>query len=115
MITLAGDQLQGQLSGQGKLLLFSEAEGKFFLKVVDAQLEFLKDVDGKITDVILHQNGHDQRANRISDSVLERIEIKLSTETLAAYAGNYDAGIAKIAVTFEDGHLMMRFGSAAQT
>jgi CubicO group peptidase (beta-lactamase class C family) len=110
MITLAGDQLQGQLSGQGKLPLFAEAEGKFFLKVVDAQLEFLKDANGKITNVILHQNGRDQRAHRISDSVLERKEIKLSTETLTAYAGNYDAGIAKVAVTFEDGHLMMRFG-----
>jgi CubicO group peptidase (beta-lactamase class C family) len=110
MITLAGDQLQGQLSGQVRLPLFSEAEGRFFLKVVDAQLEFLKDPDGKITDVILHQNGRDRRAHRISDSVLERKEIKLPTETLAAYAGNYDAGIAKVAVTFEDGHLMMRFG-----
>jgi CubicO group peptidase (beta-lactamase class C family) len=110
MITLNGDQLQGQLSGQGKLPLFAEAEGKFFLKVVDAQLEFLNGADGKITDVILHQNGRDRRAHRISDSVLERKEIKLSTETLAAYAGNYDAGIAKVAITFEDGHLMMRFG-----
>jgi Domain of unknown function (DUF3471) len=69
-----------------------------------------EDANGKITDVILHQNGRDQSAHSISDSVLERQEIKLSTETLTAYAGNYDAGIAKVAVTFEDGHLMMRFG-----
>jgi hypothetical protein len=39
-----------------------------------------------------------------------RKEIKLPAETLAAYAGNYDAGIAKVVVTFEDGHLMMQFG-----
>jgi len=110
MITLDSDQLQGQLSGQGKLPLFAEAEGKFFLKVVDAQLEFLKDANGKITDVILHQNERDQKAHRISDTVAERKEIKLPAETLAAYAGNYDAGIAKVIVTFEDGHLMMQFG-----
>ena len=72
MITLNGDQLQEQLSGQGKLSLFAEAEGKFFLTVVDAQLEFLKDADGKITHVILHQSGRDQKAHRISDTVAER-------------------------------------------
>jgi CubicO group peptidase (beta-lactamase class C family) len=111
MITLDGEQLQTQLSGQRKAPLFAEAEGRFFLKVVDAQLEFLKDANGRVTDVILHQNGRDQKAHRISDTVAERKEIKLPAETLVAYAGNYDAGVAKIAVTFEDGHLVMQFGA----
>ena len=63
-ITPAGNQLMGQLSGQGKLSLFPESETLFFLKVVDAQLEFSKDAKGVVTDLILHLGGRDQKAIR---------------------------------------------------
>jgi CubicO group peptidase (beta-lactamase class C family) len=59
-ITLEGDQLMAQLTGQGKLPLFAQSETLFFLKVVDAQLEF--GADGG--SLVLHQNGRDQKANR---------------------------------------------------
>ena len=49
-----------QLTGQGKLPVFPQSETLFFLKVVDAQLEFGKDEKGAY--VILHQNGNDQKA-----------------------------------------------------
>ena len=60
MITLEGNQLMTQLTGQGKLPVFPQSETLFFLKVVDAQLEFGKDEKGAY--VILHQNGRDQKA-----------------------------------------------------
>ena len=41
MITLDGDQLMGQLSGQARFPHFAESETKFFLKAVDAQLDFV--------------------------------------------------------------------------
>jgi len=41
--------LFGQLTGQGKLQLFPEAERKFFLKVVDAQLTFDTNAQGVAT------------------------------------------------------------------
>ena len=59
-ITLEGDRLMAQLTGQGKLPIFPQSETLFFLKVVDAQLEFA--ADG--SSVVLHQNGRDQKANR---------------------------------------------------
>jgi hypothetical protein len=31
----------------------------FFLKVVDAQVEFFKDDKGSVTHLVLHQGGHD--------------------------------------------------------
>jgi CubicO group peptidase (beta-lactamase class C family) len=110
MMTLDGDQMMTQLSGQTKLEVFPEADGKFFLKVVDAQLEFVRDPNGKVTDVILHQNGRDQKAPRISDAVLERKAITLRPEILAAYAGPYTAGANPVTVTVKEDHLTMKVG-----
>ncbi len=110
MLTLDGDRLMTQLSGQQKIQLFPEINGKFFPKVVDAELEFLKDTDGKVTDVILHQNGRDQKAPRISDTVLERRAIKLKPEILASYAGPYTTGANPVTVAVKGDHLTMKVG-----
>lgn len=64
MIRLTDGRLTTQLSGQSALALFAEAESKFFLKVVDAQLEFFKDDNGAFTHAGLHQGGRDMRATR---------------------------------------------------
>ena len=63
-----GDQLFLQLTGQPKFQLFSEAAGKFFLKVVDAQLTFNTDAQGKATEAVLHQGGRDMTAKRIDEA-----------------------------------------------
>src|SRR6185436_11512935 len=55
-ITLDGDRLMAQLTGQGKNPVFAQSETLFFLKVVDAQLEFAPDG----SSLVLHQNGRDQ-------------------------------------------------------
>jgi CubicO group peptidase (beta-lactamase class C family) len=108
MITLEGTQLISQLSGQGKVPLFAEAENKFFPKVVNAEIEFLKEANGKVTDLILHQGGRDMKAHRTSDTVLERKAIQVKPEVLAAYAASYRMGPMTLAVTLEDGHLMLQ-------
>jgi CubicO group peptidase (beta-lactamase class C family) len=59
-ISLDGDQLSGQLTGQGKLPIFPESETMFFLKAVDAQIEFA--ADG--SSLVLHQNGRATKAVR---------------------------------------------------
>ena len=63
-ITLEGDQLQSQATGQVKLPIFAEAEAKFFLKVIDAQLEFFTDTNGTVTHLILHQGGRELKGAR---------------------------------------------------
>ena len=63
-ITLEGDQLMSQATGQGRVPIFAEAETKFFLKVVDAQLEFFTDANGTVTHVVLHQGGRDLKGPR---------------------------------------------------
>jgi hypothetical protein len=66
-ITLDGDQLQSQLTGQGKVAIYPEADGRFFLKVVEAELFFEKDAAGKVVSVVLHQNGQLMPLKRLMD------------------------------------------------
>lgn len=56
-ITLAGDQLSTQLTGQPRFPIYAESPDHFFLKAVDAQLVFGRDPTGKVNQVTLHQNG----------------------------------------------------------
>jgi uncharacterized protein DUF3471 len=58
-ITLVGDHLETQLGKQPKFPIFADAPDHFFLKVVDAQLTFARDASGKVTQVTLHQAGHE--------------------------------------------------------
>jgi CubicO group peptidase (beta-lactamase class C family) len=64
-VTREGDRLMTQATGQGKIEVFPESDTKFFLKVVDAQITFVKDDSGKVTHLILHQGGRDQKAIRM--------------------------------------------------
>jgi len=111
MMTLEGDQLVTQLSGQPKLPVFPQSESLFFLKVVDAQLEFVRNPEGKATAVILHQNGRSQTAPRISDTVAERREVPVAPAVLAAYVGTYTLRPgADMVVTVENGQLVTQLG-----
>ena len=111
MMTLDGNQLMTQLSGQPRLPVFPQSETLFFLKAVDAQVEFVKDEKGAVTAAVLHQNGRDQRAPRISDTVLERREVQVAPAVLASYAGTYALRPgADLVVTVENGQLVTQLG-----
>ncbi|MFL6193591.1 MAG: serine hydrolase [Thermoanaerobaculia bacterium] len=64
VVTREGDHLMAQPTGQPKLEVFPESETVFFLKVVDAQLEFVRGEGGKVTGVILHQGGRNREGKR---------------------------------------------------
>jgi serine-type D-Ala-D-Ala carboxypeptidase/endopeptidase len=63
-VTRDGGGLFVQLTGQPRFPVFAESPTRFFLKVVDAQITFVTDPAGTGTELILHQNGRDQRATR---------------------------------------------------
>jgi hypothetical protein len=63
-ITLENGQLMERTTNQRKFPLFPESQSKFFLKVVDAQIEFFGEVNGQISHLVLHQNSHDTRGER---------------------------------------------------
>lgn len=73
LVTLDGNQLFTKLGNQGAIPIFPESQTMFFPKVVDAEIEFAKnDEQGRPTELILHQNGRDQTAKRLSDAEFQR-------------------------------------------
>lgn len=59
-----GETFWTKATGQPKAQIFPESEVQFFLKVVDAQVTFVKDAGGKVTHLVLHQGG-DREAKRL--------------------------------------------------
>jgi hypothetical protein len=64
VITVEGGQLMSQATGQGKIPLFAMSETKFFPKVMDAEIEFVKDDKGVVTQMVLHQGPGEIKAAR---------------------------------------------------
>lgn len=56
-VTREGDHLFGQGTGQPKAELFPKSERDFFFKVVDIQVTFEVDAQGRATGMIAHQGG----------------------------------------------------------
>jgi CubicO group peptidase (beta-lactamase class C family) len=58
-------RLISEATGQPKVELFAESPSKFFLKDVDAQVEFIRDASGKVTGLSLTQGGMTMPAKKI--------------------------------------------------
>jgi CubicO group peptidase (beta-lactamase class C family) len=54
-ITLEGGHLVAQPTGQGKVELFPEKNDLFFTKVLVTELEFSRDIHGKVSQLVLYQ------------------------------------------------------------
>lgn len=63
-ITRDGDQLFAQLTLQDKYRIWPTSETEFFYRIVDAQITFERDEQGKVTGLVLHQGGRDMKAPR---------------------------------------------------
>jgi D-alanyl-D-alanine-carboxypeptidase/D-alanyl-D-alanine-endopeptidase len=63
-ITLDNDTLYVQLAAQPRAPLYASANDRFFLKVVDAQIDFNRNASGIIDSLTLHQGGQDLTAIR---------------------------------------------------
>ncbi|MFO7695396.1 MAG: serine hydrolase [Vicinamibacterales bacterium] len=64
-VTLEGNRLMTQATGQGKVEVFPSSPTEFFLKVVNAQITFVNDSSGAVTGLVLHQGGRDMPAKKI--------------------------------------------------
>jgi CubicO group peptidase (beta-lactamase class C family) len=110
MIRLAGDHLTTQLTGQQQFPIFAESETKFFLKVVDAQVEFFTDASGAVTHAVMYQNGRERKVPRTSATVAaptQHQETAVPASTLARYVGTYQMpSNTELSVTLEGNQLM---------
>ena len=66
-ITREGDHLFAQATTQPRFELFAVSNTAFFLKVVDAQISFDTDPEGKALSLTLHQGGAHLPAKRLGD------------------------------------------------
>ena len=57
-----GERMMTQATGQGPAEIFAISDTRFFVKVVDAELEFERGSDGRATAMTLHQGGREIRA-----------------------------------------------------
>jgi len=94
-ITREGDQLFAQATGQGKAQIYPESEREFFYKVVDAQITFETDANGRATSLTLHQNGANMPAKRIEGEAVpaaapkDHKEITVNPKIFDGYVGLY--------------------------
>lgn len=72
-ISRDGDRFLAQRSGQSDLEIQPESETNFLYTTVDGQLTFLRDDQGMVTGLVVHQNGTDQQAAKIAISTDSRI------------------------------------------
>jgi CubicO group peptidase (beta-lactamase class C family) len=63
-VAIENGQLMGRVPGQPPFALFAEGEDRFFLKVVDARIEFVREGE-RVTEVVLHQGTRDERGGRV--------------------------------------------------
>lgn len=114
-VTLEGNQLMVQASGQSKMPIFASSETKFFSKLVDAQIEFFADDKGAITHLVLHQNQQEIKGARTSSKVAERKETTVPAAILAQYVGSYELqpGV-NLVITLEGNQLMAEAGTGGK-
>ncbi len=65
IVSREGTHFYSQLPGQAAVEIFASSEREFFLKVVNAQLTFEVDADGKVIAAVMHQNGRERRVLKI--------------------------------------------------
>ena len=110
-VTATDGQLFTQATGQGKVPAFPESETEFFLKIVDAQITFHTDADGRATSLTLHQNGQHVPAKRLEGEAPpapapKYKQVEVDSKLFAGYVGQYQLTPKFIlSVTTEGGRL----------
>ena len=72
-----GDRYFAQLTGQPAVEQYPESPTEFFATVVPAQISFVSNSAGKISGLVLHQNGNLMPAQRVAKSVALAAEAAL--------------------------------------
>jgi CubicO group peptidase (beta-lactamase class C family) len=98
-IALDGGQLTAQLTGQPRLPIYPLGGDKFFWKVVDAQIEFIKDEQGNVASARQSQGGMTLTLKRLADETVVDVDEK----TLDRYVGKYEYPAIGVLTVRRDG------------
>lgn len=106
IVTLEGNQLYAQLTGQPKFPIFPSSKNEFYWKVVDASVTFAADEKGDVTQAIHHQNGRQFEAKKLTDET----PVVVDPAVFDKYIGKYDAGNNSIIIISKDGDKLFAQG-----
>ena len=73
-----GDKFYGQATDQDKFEIFPASETKFFLKAFNAQVDFVRDAEGRVVSIIWRQSGREFPAKRTSDQPARDTRVKFT-------------------------------------
>ena len=110
-VSREGDRFITRATGQGQVEIFPEDDHEFFAKVVNAQITFVTDKNGKATALILHQGGADRRAPRVEGAAAamapkEHKGVHVDPKIFDGYVGSYQLAPGfSITITREGDHL----------
>jgi hypothetical protein len=97
-VSVDREALYAQLTDQPKLQIFPKAKDEFFWKVVEAEVAFLRDAEGKVIAM-----RHTQGGNTFKASKLPEDKIKLTAEQVEPFVGEYEYGPKAIMKVTRDG------------
>lgn len=63
-MTVDGEKLKFQVTGQNKIPFYPKSETRFFCKQLPAEIEFSKGEDGSVEKVTLYQDGQEIEAQK---------------------------------------------------
>jgi DNA-binding transcriptional MerR regulator len=78
IVTYRDGHLFTRVTGQVEVEAFPEGDDQFFLKVVPAQITFVRDSQNVVSGLVLHQHGYDHVASRVDEAVTQSIEDALA-------------------------------------
>jgi beta-lactamase regulating signal transducer with metallopeptidase domain len=116
-VTQEGGQLFVQATDRKKFPVFPYGDHDFFYTAAAAQLTFLAAADGPATALILHQDGRDRKADRVSAEAAQQLQRRLDDERqphiatpiamdlLNNYAGRYEDSAITMIIRQDHDHL----------
>ncbi len=103
-VTREKDRYYVQATGQGMIEVFPESDTRFFATVVEAAVSFVRGDEGKVSHMVLHQGGMDQKAEWLDGDVATFPEVvDVPEETLESYVGRYELQPGFVVTARRDG------------
>lgn len=104
-ISRRGESLLLETRGQTPVELFAESVAKFFLKFPAAQVSFVPGPGGRADALILHQDGHESMAERISADEARRIAEALGHRVQSNLPHpDSEAALRRVIAEYQAGH-----------
>jgi hypothetical protein len=85
-VSRSGSQLMAQVTGQMAVPIYPESPTHFIYKVVAAQIDFQLKETGSASGLVLHQNGQDYPAQRVTAEAAQQADAALAARVKAQTA-----------------------------